>query len=841
MANEFKVSTDISARLDLIDRVLANRTVQSGSSSTVGILLHGDPGTGKTSFVRALGHLFGVELVVIEAPHITEEHIINIPFITFADDKSSGTKGNQKAEVSGPKIVLADSHLYSTLRRATVVPDAQLLRNIYGGHDQSIKIWEALGGNNTTIPKGIAKFRASAKVILFIDEYFRQPSPRIKNILRGILNGKLGMHDLPSDAYVIYASNLRDEGVGPMAANNDFEQIELETPNKDEWFSWLVNKFKDTEVDLNTEVIKKFHKLLSQEHLSHHDLDADVRTSPRSWEQLLLYINASIPPKDEKAAKSLITNIRTKFTNYKTGEQSAIAAGVVDAVSQLIKDSSGMEVSTAGNKSDEWRSTLEHQIETKMKLGKARTYIPIVSGPPGIGKTSEMARAAKDLDLRYIYVDCSTLDPEMTMGIPVSENPSGKDGDDKIKVKFSSPQLYQQIMDDIAKEDAAHVEKLSPAEKKAYAKKKYKYMIFFDEMNRTSVKVFNGLRRVLLEKDFGHGLELPDEALMVAAINPSDIGTQDLTLHMRDVVDIIDSQPNWKKTKQYIDALKVDVSPTALKTAKNTIVKMLDTMKDTNSARPADQRQFYMNMGDTPLYISPREIVSMISNTAANLDLKLERLKPEIESEEPERVQKALEILTNACYTSIKGTLDNVIHKQQVDASEFLHDLKQWVNTNFDVEGIFVKKAQTQKLADVLDPYFKDPKKDITKQIELINYIEGHDLQEFKEELAFYLQDILEADHKHFTKREHPKMNIADGKLSADEKALVSRAEQLLRGIILSLKVNKVSGEMFDGVKFGVRDALKLLIAKAEKGDDEDLVDEALALNMSITKLISAK
>lgn len=838
MTNEFKVSNNVVAKTSMVERILANR--EENSSSTVGMLLAGDPGTGKTSFVRFLAHLLGMQLIVIEAPHITEEHIINIPFIVFNDDNSPGVKGEQKVEEHGPTIELADSYLFSQLNRAKGIDDSTLLKNIYKGHDQYQHVWEELGGDETTIPEPVAEFRAHTKVMLFIDEFFRNPSNRIKNILRGILNGKLGTHSLPQNAYVIYASNLKDEGVTDIPKNTDFVKIKLEVPDKDEWFSWLVNKYKDSEeVHLNMDIINAFYKLLKQEHLSSHDLEANVRASPRSWEQILLYINSSLPAENEKDAKSLISNIRSKFSNYQTGEEHTIAAGVLDVVSKLIKETSDFEVGTAGNTEEEWRSTFEHQIKQKMKLGNARTYVPIVSGPPGIGKTSEMALTALNLDLRYIYVDCSTLDPEMTLGIPLPDNPKGS----KTRaVRFSFPQLYTQIMNDIAKEDAAHIKNMSSAEKKAYSKKKYKYMIFFDEFNRTSVKVFNGLRRVLLEKDFGPGLELPDEAIMVAAINPTDVGTQELTMHMRDVVDIIDSQPSWKLALGFIDKLKVKALPVALETAKNTVIKMMLNFKETDPKRSADQRPFYMGMGETPLYVSPREIVTMIRNTARVLSLKLnnKRLKAMIETDDVEQRKQAFDALALATFTTIDGVLSIGMDKQGIDAPEFLHDLENWIHEHLDVAGIFVKKNKTLGLESIIDPYFGDSKKDMTKELELINYVEGNDIQVFKDELSQYLVEKLKNDKTHLTNKKHHIRGIADGKLTKDENVLVSNLEHLVRDIILAFKVNKVSSEMFDGVKFATRDALKELIRVLKEADEGDLTDEALELNGRLLRLFKA-
>ncbi|MGI0077415.1 MAG: AAA family ATPase, partial [Nitrosopumilaceae archaeon] len=56
---------------------------KAGGESHGSILLSGDPGIGKTTVVSALARLFGMEIMLIEVPHITEEHIINIPFIVF--------------------------------------------------------------------------------------------------------------------------------------------------------------------------------------------------------------------------------------------------------------------------------------------------------------------------------------------------------------------------------------------------------------------------------------------------------------------------------------------------------------------------------------------------------------------------------------------------------------------------------------------------------------------------------------------------------------------------------------------------------------------------------------
>jgi hypothetical protein len=400
----------------------------------------------------------------------------------------------------------------------------------------------------------------------------------------------------------------------------------------------------------------------------------------------------------------------------------------------------------------------------------------------------------------------------MTMGIPVAGDPKAKN----MEVSFSMPQLYQQIMEDIKREDEAHIKTLDAAGKKAYSKKKFKYMIFFDELNRTSIKVFTGLRRVLLEKDFGDGLELPEEAIMVAAINPSENGkdrVHDLTLHMRDVVDVIDSAPSWKKTQKYIEGMKMDVSPLAKLVSVNTLIKMFTALKSHDSSIPADQKPFHIGLGDSSLYVSPRQISHMIAITATKLDMKLSRIKDLLTSDDMKDKDAAFKVITDSLYSTIKGTLDNSLHKQGIDATEFMNDLREWINNNLDAEGLFHKKTKTKDLESIVGPYFADPKKDLTREIELINYVEGHDLHNFTEELSAFLSAAIKADEAHLSKTTHNSRSFADGKISEDESVLVSNIEHFITSIVLAFKTNEVSNEMLEGVRVAVTNALRATLA----------------------------
>jgi len=848
-------SSSFDQRIDISERILANMKGQQQSVSKSGILLAGDPGVGKTSFIRFFSTLVGLELITIEAPHITEEHIINIPFIVYDPVTKSEKPGETEFEVSDFKVVLSDSHLFSSLKATKKITDKQYLQNIYRSSADVIKVFEELGGDKDTIPEVISEARDHRNVILFLDEYYRQTSTKIRNMLRGILNGKIGSHDIPPGAFVIYASNMNDEGVGEIPANNDFQQIDFEAPNKDEWFSWLLAKFeKDEKVKLNPKIIQKFYDLLEEEELNHDDVNHEVRTSPRRWEQILLYINSSLPVENEKEAKSLLTNIKANFKNYLTGEKSVLAAKVLDAVSQLIKETSDIDISsTEENSEEEWQDTLEHQIKQKMKLGEHRKYIPIVSGAPGIGKTTHAVEIAKDLDLRYIYVDCSNLNPEDVVGLPL---PKGNGKQKKnIETQFSEPTLYHQILNDAKQADADHIEFLKHSLKgdeakkaiKEYQDKEWKYLIFFDELNRNSAKVFNGIRRVLLEKSFGGGYDLPKGSVIISAINPSDHGAEPLTHHMRDVVDVIDSKADFEKTKKYLQNMPF----TSLKNEKSkevvydVLMKFSDKfrVKTSSSQIKNAQKPFYLDIGAQPVYISPREYSDLYGNAVIDFDQKFNRLlkRKNVADMTNDEIAETESKLRTGLYDSFKHKLSNIFTKQQVQSPEFLHDLKDWFLHSSEIdfgEGLYYKKAKTVDVGSILGSFFQNPSDDahLADDMDFVSFIENHDPQKFKEELAGFLLAQFEKDEDvkdKLIEKKHKGKVVKNDQIEFENQE-VSKFEHLIREMVNAIEIHKLSNDHREIIRLAVREALRHI--KDKHG--ADYMDELLEFNISIAQFI---
>lgn len=850
---EFNASSvSFDHRVDISEKIIANMKTHSQAIGKSGILLAGDPGVGKTSFIRFFSQLIGVELITIEAPHITEEHIINIPFIVYDPVSKREQNASTEFEVSDFKVVLSDSNLFSKLNSARKIPDEQYLKMVYAAPADVIKVFEELGGDKDTIPEDIAEVRKDFKVILFLDEYFRQTSPKIRNMLRGILNGKIGSHDIPRDAFIIYASNINDDGVEDIPLNNDFHEIEFAAPNKDDWFAWLVAKFeKDEKVKLDKKIVQKFYDLLEDEELNFDDMNHEVRTSPRRWEQVLLYINGSLPVQSEKEAKNLLTNISANFKNYLSGEKSELSTKVLRAVAELIKETSDIDISpTEENAPEDWQDTLEDQIKKKMKLGEHRKYIPIISGAPGIGKTTHAVKIAKDLDLRYIYIDCSNLNPEDVVGLPL---PKGNDKK-KIETQFSEPNLYHQIMKDIEAADSDHIEYLKhtkggkEAEKaiEEYKDKEWKYLIFFDELNRNSAKVFNGIRRLLLEKSFGGGYDLPKGSVIIAAINPQDHGAGELTHHMRDVVDVIDSKANFERTKKYIQnmpfkSLKSEMSKTIVYDA---LLKFVEKfrVKTASGNISNSQRSYFLDIGASPVYISPREYSDLYSIAVIDFDQKFNRLlkKKSVAEMTKDEIAITEEKLRTALYDAFKNKLSNIMTKQQVQAPEFLADLKQWFLNSNDIdfgEGLYYKKASTVSVESILKPFFENPDENthLADDMDFVSFIQNHDPHKFKEELSSFLSDQFKKDedlHEKLLAKKHKAKTLKDDQIEFEEEE-VSKFEHLVRELLIAIQIHKLSNENREMIKAAVRDSLKKI-----RDSHPDKLSDLLDFNTRVHALI---
>jgi MoxR-like ATPase len=817
--------SNLETRTHQLEQVIDNMDVSHGT----GLLLAGATGIGKTTFVKQLGKLMGMPVILVEAPHITEEHLINIPFIVFDPVSKMGHTQSVNVSAQNFHVQLGQSHLASELAHKKAVPDQTLINMMRGADANLKKLWQNMGGDDVTIPPEVAEVRSRYRVILFLDEYFRQTSANVRNILRGILNGRIGNDRIPAGTYVIYASNLTDVGgtIEDIPLNADFKKMEYVPPTKAEFMHYLTSKFEaDTSTALKPEVIQAFDEALTDAHISYDDVSTEIRTSPRRWEQILLYVNVSVPVSDAKQAAALMANVKAQF--QQGAEVSSLYKITEAAVRKIIAATSGEVFAEEKPLSPkDWRDTLQHQVETKIKLGDSRAYIPVVAGLPGIGKTAQAADVAQKLNMLMIHVDCSTLSVDEITGIPVPK----QDGH-KMSVQFSEPALYQKIQNEIAEDTEAYMADpaVSAERKKAFESQPYKYLIFFDELNRVkSANVFNSLRRVVLEKSFNDQVKLPAESIVIAAMNPYDKGTVELTGHLKDATDYIDTAPDWDATVKYWENAVLPSGKFAKRTEQSKTVS-LDVVKafaDTFATKKpmpghdAASRKFFIKMGDETIYISPREYTTMLQDLIAGVD-RVVRKAVGMESDEYQQA------LYEAVWTKMNSTLSWIMDKHQIDSPQFMGMVQGWLK---DYSAKFlIKTRQAAALEDMLDIVMQDPSKHLKDDLDFVNYVNNFELNQFAEDFENYLNKLFKSEKRPgdaMLTLSHPKKTMTNGKVTSTGDN-ISKVYYLVNELRQAAQAHNLSADMVDRMEQSVLTAVGDLVGKDISDEDFMIMLDAI-------------
>lgn len=823
-----------------------------------GILLGGDPGIGKTTFVELFSDLTGISLITIEIPHIVEEHIINIPFLVYNPSNGSTQSGRSELHDKNPNnndeydMVLADSHLFTQITNSRTMPDAQYLQRMTDPNPNSNRdriaqqLFQRLGGNEKTVPPSIAAVRNNFKCILFFDEYFREAPVRIRNILRDTINGNLGIHKIPSGTFIVYASNMQDAGLESIPKNTQMSQrVEFQTPTTKEWFGWLERKYKnDPKVNLKPEVLKEFKKIVKDEDLSSNDVHSEVRTSPRRWEQLVIYVNQSLPVEDSNDAKALLTNVKNNFVNYETGEHSALSKKVVEGVANLIKATSNIDIkANETSEGEDWVDNLDHHVRQTMKSGNHRKYIPVVSGAPGVGKTSQIDKLARKHNLIAVPIDTSRLNPEDVIGMPI---PGSRSEDQKeIKVKFTVPQLYDEIIREIKSATKDHFESLVDqyGEEKAktefykWENQDWKYLIFFDELNRVDKKTFNSLRRIILEKNFGPSsdesggvLTLPDGSVVVGAINPDQDtgGTESMTGHFRDVIDVINATPSWDKTRSFLlNKGNVGLSQESLDASMLVLDEFVKKFGDKKGDYSKNQAPYFLSIGDgEAIYVSPREYEALFSNMASALD----DTANEILSDPNMTAEEAKDIIGDEVGEYLESGLMFPVEKTDTVApEEFMALVKSWADKlSSKVYSVLLSKnvKSESSWSNVLMPYIAG-KKDITSMpndSKINQAMEKTSLGQFIEHVSDEIIKTLkdkDTIKKWVVDENSPKLALEDDQISTTSEK-TSKLGSFIMGLLYTLQLHDYQYDRIAAVGKTLSRGVSTSLKKVTGIPDED-------------------
>lgn len=792
--------------LALTRQVLKHMLHTAGGVQHGGMLLAGDPGIGKTTAVNILGKLLDVNVITIEVPHIVEEHLINIPFIVFNPATNATTGGTTSGRIGEDdyKLVLADSHLFQQMQQSRHTTDDQYLEYIKTAPPVVQSLYAALGGTATAIPADIKNVRSKIGNILFLDEFYRQTSTRIRNILRSILNGNIGMHRIPSSTYIVYASNMADEGLDEVPHNHQFLLKNFSPPSRDEWFTWLAGQYsKNANIRLDPRIINKMQQCLTDADISYQDVATSVRTSPRRWEQVILFINGTLPVSSKQEASVLITNIRNQFINHATEEHSDLADKVVEAVTELISDTSNIQISPKELlEPHEWRLALDQAIQQLKKGGEFKRHIPVISGPPGIGKTKYVNDVAADNGMLLIDIDVSELFPDDVTGNPL---PAGQTGDTQIRVKFSLPKLYYMITKRIAEKDAAYKEFLKAehpdeADEKIseYQKKRWKYIIFFDELNRCDQRTFNALRRVMLEKSFGPDangkeLKLPSTAIVIGAWNPDPAtgGTSEVTQHFADVVDVIPARASWTQTKRFLSKRKF---PELDDAAQDVVLSLLDEFAnkfkiradEVDGRRISDeQRPFMLDFNGKPVYFSPREYTDVQSSLARAIALYSEDVWDEPDASTSEK----RELLDDYLGEALDEAVGFPLTKHGIPPHSVLEPVKEWLRNIPDnlFGGLLTRKVHASvALSSALSHYLDG--RGVDEMVKDPHFINNHN-NKSNAEIIDDLNDLLRerlVDDESITKYLLDDNHKAIAR-SGDDLVYTTEPASLLRNFVMAM------------------------------------------------------
>lgn len=841
----------------------ANQQARGNMRNLGGILLGGDPGVGKTTFMELFSDLTGIHLITIEVPHIVEEHIINIPFLVYNPQTGTKQTGRSQLQDKNPDnndeydMVLADSNLFTQITRARSMPDQQYVAMMTDPHPNSNRqriaqqLFQGLGGTENKIPPMIQKLRQNFNCILFFDEYFREAPVRIRNILRDTINGNIGMHKIPANTFIVYASNMKDEGLDSIPLNTQMSQrIEFKSPTKKEWFSWIETKFKnDPHVQMKPQVLTAFKKVITDTTISKNDVASGVRISPRRWEQLLIYVNQSLPVDDRKDAVALLTNVRNNFVNYETGEYANLAHEVTKIVTYLIKQLSSVQDIKSSDKTagSDWTDALNHHIKQHMKSGKHRKYIPVISGAPGVGKTSMIDKIAEKNNLVAVAIDSSRLSAEDVIGMPIP----GQRSEKKMEVKFTVPQLYQQIINEIEDSAEEHFQDLLQKLGKEKAQEEFakweqqdwKYLIFFDELNRVDTKTFNSLRRIILEKNFGPSsdgkggmLHLPDGSIVIGALNPDPEtdGTESMTGHFRDVIDIINATPAWNKTRQFLlNKNNAGISDAAIDTTMFIIDEFVKKFKTKDEDVDKEQAPYYIQAGSSSIYVSPREYDALFSNMAPALD----DVKKEILSDEEMTEHEGEELLADEVGEYMESGLLFPAEKSESTApEEFISLIRQWIETKLSKKiytSLITKKVKTEDTwGGVLSKYISGDR-DVTKMPDdssINTRMDATNAAQFVEEVSAAIETALDNSLKFLVlDTDHPKIELSDGRIITG-KETTHRLGNIIMGLLFTLDQHNFQYDRIMAIGKALTSGAKRALKNAKGLSDEEHRDVVNAI-----------
>ena len=583
------------------------------------ILIAGDPGSGKTSFVQALSLALDVGLILIEAPHVSPDHIAPIPYYVFREGKLakqdvSATK-DAKAEVqlSKPKLLTDLKREYK--RWANTKYRYKRIRSLL--QQRFGRTWAELVDKYRD---DIEEARKHYKLILFVDEFYRTSTPTVANLLRNLALDK-SIHGTPIErgTYVLLATNLGDVGVEEIPDHHTFNVAELEyTPDelKDYWMNTLGISKQAAEDIIQACLDKDGADLITG-----RDPDSDTFASKRRLTHFAQMYDLALKHGDEDLKRLVATLAYQNF--YDPQHEAAHPLAV--RLSKLVAEKMGNPEPYTHK---EWQNALEAYLKAVRELGAKYKHSLNIYGPPGVGKTAVLEQLTTKLGAkalaRYAIPD---LSPESTLGIPNVDPNSGE-------TTFDNPPLFDSLRNTLGftDEEVKQAQEGCPEEDK-----EIKYIVFLDEISRPqSPKVFNFIRRMLLDRQINDDprTKLPCGTVVVTAMNPYDESgaVEEMSMHVKDVLDFIPSGVDAGRFASYMHSKLSRVAPWGPAVGEILLGILRDASPGEDSRGkvvPPDERPFWQGVKGSVVWYPPRSVDHLISMAVSRVNRVVNRLRRE--------------------------------------------------------------------------------------------------------------------------------------------------------------------------------------------------------------------
>lgn len=814
------------SKVKLMARIATNML----SGAKVRMMLAGETGIGKTSFVRDFCQMLGLPIIILEVPHTVEEHLVNIPYIIEINGKSY--QGSETVDTNKKQygIELAKSHLISQMEKLHKVPDAQYsqLRQTFNADVQ-----ELLNGFEQRYPGQIAKIRSKYDRVLFLDEYFRQTSTTIRNTLRNILDHRIGNDPIPRGTYVMYASNIKDTGLEQSeTAHATFKEINFEAPTVSAWMNRMISSVGKS-INLKKDVVDAFMQALKDEHMDTERFEGKTRISPRRWSEVLMQINDAYPFSSIDEANKLQTLLKRQFQNEDDKSHGPMT-DVYDVLNNVLFNLYKKSGIDAGKVRDvpvgEWRDVVAYHVMQKERIGENKKYVPVMAGPPGIGKTAiGDVFEEPPYNMRFIVVNCTGLSSDSVTGIPMGQPQADAKGQNRTETEFSEPALYIQITKLMEQHRDAYYEDLKEQEAEGelgdrtadqafqeWQNQRYRYVIFFDEINRVpNTATFNSLRQLILEKKYNHLFFLNDSAvnttasnrpgdgvICLGAMNPKDQGTIGMTEHFKDAVDIIDSEPDWANTIAHLGqvAERLKEKGRYRDEAVDTAFKLIEEFPKIFTQKEKGGKQNYQFFPREMLfefYVSPRDYTELFKDMCYSIDREIDSIISREQRGEYVSEEEQSEMLTDVCYDHFEETLQFIIRKSGQVSDEWWETLRSMIRKNISIK--IKKETGVSGLTDIMDAYIANPGEslfDLESGV-FSAYLNSVDDSAFQTEFTTFLESLT----KDYLNKKSIRLDEAEPFLIGKEHGSLY---DIVKAVIEVHQESEVDVQVEDGLRNGV-------------------------------------